>query len=589
MLEFTRIFDVIDYQLENFPLANALARREDKKNWSIYSSSQVKSYADQVSRGLLKLGLQPGDTVGIISTTNRPEWHFVDSGCLQAGIIDIPIYPTISPNEYEYILNHAEVKYIFLSDKMIYRKIKQVQEKVPSLRGIYCFDPIEGVPSWKEMLCNGDPDIQTRLEGIKASIKETDLATIIYTSGTTGFPKGVMLSHKNIVSNVKDNLHMVPLKPGDVTLSFLPVCHVFERVLNYTYIAAGASVYYADGLETITANLADVKPHYFATVPRLMEKVYEAIMKKGKGLKGLSKRLFFWAVDLANTLPIDQPRTFEQRLKMSVADKLIFSKWREALGGRVKAIISGSAPLQPKLATVFNNAGIPVLEGYGLTETSPVLSVNPLEKGKVIAGSVGKILPSVTIKLAEDGEILVKGPNVMMGYYKDEAETTKSFTEDGWLKTGDIGEFLPNGYLKITDRKKELFKTSGGKYVAPAPIENKLKESFLIEQVALVGDGRKFVSALIVPSFENLNTWCLEHEVPYSEPETMVLDDKVKKMYMSLVNEYNQDLGKVEQVKKIALMPREWTVESGELTATMKLKRKVIADKYRKVIEGFYE
>jgi long-chain acyl-CoA synthetase len=336
-------------------------------------------------------------------------------------------------------------------------------------------------------------------------------------------------------------------------------------------------------------NLADIKPHFFATVPRLMEKVYEAITKKGKALKGLQKELFFWALNLANTLPIDQPRNFKEQLKMSIADKLIFRKWRAALGGRVKAIISGSAPLQPKLATIFNNAGIPVLEGYGLTETSPVLSVNPLIKNKVKAGSVGKLLPSVKIKLAEDGEILVKGPNVMMGYYKDEAETAKSFTEDGWLKTGDIGIFIEEGYLKITDRKKELFKTSGGKYVAPAPIENTLKESFLIDQVALVGDGRKFVSALIVPNFENLNTWCLDHGVPYSEPETMVLDDKVKKMYLSIINEFNANFGKVEQVKKIHLMPKEWTVDSGELTATMKLKRKVIADKYRKIIDGFYE
>ena len=348
-------------------------------------------------------------------------------------------------------------------------------------------------------------------------------------------------------------------------------------------------MYFADGLETITQNLADVRPHYFATVPRLLEKVYEAIMKKGKALKGVSSTLFFWALDLANELPIDERKTFEQRLQLTIADKLIFSKWRAALGGRVKAIICGSAPLQPKLATIFNNAGIPVLEGYGLTETSPVLSVNPMEKGKVKAGSVGKILPSVTIKLADDGEILVKGPNVMMGYYKAPEETAKTFTPDGWLRTGDIGEFIDGNYLKITDRKKELFKTSGGKYVAPSPIENKLKESFLIEQVALVGDGRKYISALIVPNFENLNVWCQENGIPYSEPETMVLDDKVKKMYQSIVNEYNVQFGKVEQVKKIALMPREWTVESGELTPTMKLRRKVLCEKYRKIIEGFYD
>lgn len=588
-MDYTRIFDILDVQLANHPLEDALARREDKKNWTKYSSAQFKSNSDAVSMGLLKLGLQQGDKVAIISTTNRPEWHFIDRGCLQIGVVDVPIYPTISPSEYEYILHHAEVKYIFLSDKLLYKKIRQIADQVPSLKGIYSFDPIEGVPSWKEMTSEGDQVLKDQLNNIKAGILPKDLATIIYTSGTTGFPKGVMLSHENIVSNVKDSLQMVPVQKGELTLSFLPICHVFERILNYTYMAAGASVYFADGLETITQNLADVRPHYFATVPRLLEKVYEAIMKKGKALNGVSSKLFFWALELANELPIDERKTFEQRLQLTIADKLIFSKWRAALGGRVKAIICGSAPLQPKLATIFNNAGIPVLEGYGLTETSPVLSVNPMEKGKVKAGSVGKILPSVKIRLADDGEILVKGPNVMMGYYKAPEETAKTFTEDGWLKTGDIGEFTDGNYLKITDRKKELFKTSGGKYVAPSPIENKLKESFLIEQVALVGDGRKYISALIVPNFENLNVWCQENGIPYSEPETMVLDDKVKKMYQSIVNEFNVQFGKVEQVKKIALMPKEWTVESGELTPTMKLRRKVLCEKYRKVIEGFYD
>jgi long-chain acyl-CoA synthetase len=586
--DITRIFDILDYQISNYPLEDALARREDKKNWTRYSSIQFRQQSDKVSMGLLKLGLKPGDKVAIISTTNRPEWHFIDRGCLQVGVVDVPIYPTISPSEYEYILNHAEVEYIFLSDRLLYKKINQIAEKVPSLKAIYSFDHIDGVPSWKEMTAEGD-ELKEKLNQLKASIQPSDLATIIYTSGTTGFPKGVMLSHNNIVSNVKASLKMVPVQAGEIALSFLPICHVFERVLNYTYMLAGASIYYADGLETITTNLADVRPHYFATVPRLLEKVYEAIMKKGKTLRGLKAKLFFWAVDLSSKLPIDEKLTFEQKLQLKVADVLIFSKWRAALGGRVKAIICGSAPLQPRLATIFNNAGIPVLEGYGLTETSPVLSVNPMEKGKIKAGSVGKILPGVQIKIAEDGEILVKGPNVMMGYYKDEVETAKAFTEDGWLKTGDIGEFVDGDYLKITDRKKELFKTSGGKYVAPSPIENKLKESFLIEQVALVGDGRKFVSALIVPNFENLNTWCLENAIPYSEPETMVLDEKVKKMYQGVVNEFNVEFGKVEQVKKIALMPREWTVETGELTPTMKLRRKVIADKYRKIIDGFYE
>jgi len=587
-LDCQRIFDILDQQLADHRLDDCLARREDKKNWKRYSSEDFKKTSDHLSAGLLKAGLQPGDKVAIISTTNRPEWHFVDRATLQTGIVNVPIYPTISPNEYEYILHHSDIKIIFLSDKMLYRKIRQIEDKVSSLQAIYAFDPVEGLPSWTELLTDEEPYAE-QVREISKKITPDQLATIIYTSGTTGQPKGVMLSHHNIVSNVKDCIRMVPIRHGDVTLSFLPLCHVFERILNYTYMLAGASIYFADGLETITVNMADVRPHYFASVPRLMEKVYEAIQRKAKSLKPAQKKIFNWSLNLAKETPIDGTATLRQKIQLAVADKLIYSKWRAALGGRIKAVICGSAPLQPRLAIIFINAGIPVLEGYGLTETSPVLAVNPLRKYAIKAGTVGQLLPSVTVKIAEDGEILVKGPNVMMGYYKDEKNTKLSFDEEGWLKTGDIGEFTEDHYLKITDRKKELFKTSGGKYVAPAPIENKMKESPYIEQIALVGDGRKFVSALIIPNFENLSSWCQKQGIPYTSPETMILDDRVKKMFLALVNEYNVIFGKVEQIKKIALLPKEWTVESGELTPTMKLKRKFIQEKYHKTIDGFYE
>ncbi|MBX7226674.1 MAG: long-chain fatty acid--CoA ligase [Chitinophagales bacterium] len=587
-MNFSRIIDILPEQLEKNPLQDLYCRREDKKNWTKYSTQQSWEYIKQVGKGLIHLGLQPGDKVAIISTTNRPEWNFIDQGCLNVGIIDVPVYPTISPAEYEYIFNNAEVKYVFLSDKMIYKKVAAVAENIPSLKKIFCFDEVEGVESWKTIL-QTDSKLDEVFEQRRNAIQPDDIATIIYTSGTTGFPKGVMLTHHNIVSNVKDSIQMVPVLKGETTLSFLPVCHVFERTLNYVYLAGGASIYYADGLESIAANIADVRPHVFATVPRLLEKVYEGILKKGNTLEGFQKEVFSWSMKLAQSLELGKPKSILQLAEFAVADKLVYSKWRAALGGRLKAIICGSAPLQPKLATIFTNGGIPVLEGYGLTETSPVLSVVPLKKSKFRAGCVGQILPSVQVKIAEDGEILVKGPNVMKGYYKNEEATKAVFNADGWFLTGDIGEFTKDNFLKITDRKKELFKTSGGKYVAPAPIENKMKESLFIEQMALVGDGRKFVGALIIPAFDQLKVWCKENNVNFTSKENVIKEKMVQDFYWKIVNEYNVHFGKVEQVKMIELLPNEWTTESGELTPTMKLKRKVIADKYKEIIESFYD
>ncbi|MCC6571773.1 MAG: long-chain fatty acid--CoA ligase, partial [Chitinophagales bacterium] len=519
--------------------------------------------------------------------TNRPEWHFTDLACLQIGAIDVPIYPTISSKEYEFIFNHAEIKFIFLSDKVLYRKIESILPNVPSVQGVFCFDENDYVTHWKTLLSdNTERDVE--INAIKNSIQPDDLATIIYTSGTTGTPKGVMLSHHNIVSNVKDCLLAVPVGQADIILSFLPLSHVFERTLNYTYFAGGASVYFADGLESISDHLQDIRPHYFATVPRLLERVYEKLIKKGKQLTGIKKELFFWAVKQAKINPLGRERTFTEHSNLLVADKFIYSKWREALGGRIKAIICGSAPLQERLATIFTNAGIPILEGYGLTECSPVVSVVPFRKQDFRAGCVGKVLHSVQVQIAADGELLIKGPNVMMGYYKNPEETAKSFNSDGWLLSGDIGEFTADGFLKITDRKKELFKTSGGKYVAPSPIENKLKESNYIEQVALVGDNEKYISALILPNFDNLTGWAEQRKLDATDKTILTQLPEVKQLYKDIITNFNVNFGKVEQIKQFELITDEWNPENGLLTATMKLKRKAIKEKYQNIIDKFY-
>jgi len=586
-VSYTRIFDIIEHQLNVCPLDKCLSRREDKKTWTSCSTQEFISTANKLSQGLLQLGLQKGDKIAIISTTNRPEWHFTDLACMQIGVVDIPVYPTISSKEYEFIFNHAEVKYIFVSDKLMFRKISQILPNVPSLKEVYSFDEVENVKHWKELLTDNQ-EISKLVSDIKNAIQPNDLATIIYTSGTTGTPKGVMLSHHNIVSNVKDCLAAIPVGKNEIVLSFLPLSHVFERTINYVYFAGCVSVYFADGLESISEHLQDIKPHYFTTVPRLLERVYEKIVKKGQALTGFKKQLFFWSLKQAMENELGQPKSFSQSSNLMVANKFVFNKWREALGGRIKAIICGSAPLQPRLATIFTNANIPVLEGYGLTECSPVVSVVPFRQKDFRAGCVGKLLPSVQAKIEADGEILIKAPSVMLGYYKNPEETAKMFTVDGWLLTGDIGEFTADGFLKITDRKKELFKTSGGKYVAPAPIENKLKESIYIDQIALEGDGEKYISALIIPEFENLKEWCSKNQISTISINDILNNPQVKQFYKDIITEFNVNFGKVEQIKQFELLADEWTVENGLLTATMKLKRKVIKERYKDIIDTFY-
>ncbi|MFT3748313.1 MAG: long-chain fatty acid--CoA ligase [Agriterribacter sp.] len=589
-----RLFDCLDYQLEKFPKEDMLVAKENGE-WRKYSTQKVKDTSLQLAAGLSALGISGNDMttegrdkVAIISN-NRPEWLITDLAVQQSGAILVPIYPTTNPLEIEFIFNDAEVKYVFVSSAELLEKIKSIQPKIPSLKGIYTFNKIEGANHWSEVLELSTNEGLAAVSKIKNKIEAKDLATIIYTSGTTGTPKGVMLSHNNIVQNTFFAKESFPFddQPTYKALSFLPLNHIFEKTVSYIYMFSGIGIYYAESLETIGANLQEVKPDVFTTVPRLLEKVYERIMSKGVELKGIKKSLFFWAVELGKKYDNLVDGGFLYNLKLSIANKLIFSKWREALGGNIKYIITGGAACQERLIRIFNAAKIPLYEGYGPTENSPVISVNSRGKGRMKFGTVGPPIKGVEVKLMEDGEICVKGPSVMVGYYKRPDLTAETII-DGWLHTGDIGVFEDNTFLRITDRKKELFKTSGGKYVAPSAIENKLKESRFIEQVLVVGAGEKFVGALIVPSFVNLKDWCGKNNIPYSSNEEVVKDPKVLAHYKEIVEGMNQFFNHVEQVKRFELLPREWTIDSGEITPKMSLKRKVIMEKYKDAIARIY-
>jgi long-chain acyl-CoA synthetase len=503
------------------------------------------------------------------------------------GAVLVPIYPTISINELEFILNDAQVKIIFIDDEKLFDKISDIRKSVPSLKDIYSFELIDGVKHWKEILSQATSESISQAASIADKIGYEDLATIIYTSGTTGKPKGVMLSHKNILSNVISSLPCFP--PGDNlrALSFLPLNHIFERMLSYVYLYKRTSIYYAESLETIGENLREVKPQIFSTVPRLLEKVYDRIMSKGRELSGIKRKLFFWAHDLALKFDINKNMGFAYNIQLSVANKIIFGKWREALGGRVLCIISGGAACQVRLIKIFTAAQIPIMEGYGLTETSPVISVNRFDVKDRMIGTVGPLINGVEVKIADDGEILCKGPNVMMGYYKQPQLTAETF-DSGWYKTGDIGMMVANKFLKITDRKKEMFKTSGGKYVAPLAIENKLKESMYIENVMVIGADQKYTGALIIPSFPNLKDWCRKKSIPYTTDEEIVTNKDVIAMYKDMVESFNKYFNHVEQIKKFELLPHNWSVETGELTPKLSLKRKVIMEKQRNAVERIY-
>jgi len=585
-----RLFDCIEYSLEKAPIDDMLAGKEGGE-YKKYSSQTISSLVDDLSAGLLSLGFGPGDMseegrdkISIVSK-NRPEWIIVDLAVQKIGAILTPIYPTISTGELQFVLNDAQVKMVFVNDEELYLKVLSVKDYVPSLKEIYSFEHVANAKHWKEIFSLSTKELKEQVRSIAAKIRYEDLATIIYTSGTTGTPKGVMLSHKNIISNVVAAMPCFP--PGTRALSFLPLNHIFERMVTYMYLFKGVSVYYAEGLETIGDNLREVKPNMFTTVPRLLEKVYDRIMQKGNELSGIKKKLFFWAHRLAERFEINKKLSFGYRMKLALANKLVFTKWREGLGNELSAIITGSAACQVRLIRIFTAAKIVIMEGYGLTETSPVISVNRFTEKDRMFGTVGPLVDGVEIKLAEDGEILSKGPNVMMGYYK-RPDLTLEAIKNGWFYTGDIGTMVEGKFLKITDRKKELFKTSGGKYVAPLPIENKLKESNYIEQIMVVGAEKKYVGALIVPSFSNLKEWCKQHGIVYTSPKEMTQNPKVIELMKDEVERFNKNFNHVEQIKKFELMDNDWTINGGELTPTLKLKRKVIMEKYRDVIERIY-
>lgn len=591
----TRLFDCIDWQMQKFSKEDMFAAKENGI-WRKYSTKEIKQLVDSLSMGLLHAGIgyQDGsiegrDKIAILSN-NRPEWLILDLAVQQTGAVLTPIYPTINVNELEFILNDASVKLVFTSDQELYDKVQSIRDKTPTVQAVYTFNPIQQALNWKELLHSGTADDLNALKLSKDRIKSDELATILYTSGTTGFPKGVMLSHNNILDNIK-NVEEI-LEPicgsNDRSLSFLPLNHIFERMVSYIYIYRGVSIYYAESLDTVGDNLREVKPTLFSTVPRLLEKVYERIMNKGRELTGIKKAMFFWAVALGNRYEIDKNLGVWYNIQLAIANKLIFSKWREALGGNVRAIVTGAAACQVRLLRIFTAAKLVVMEGYGLTETSPVISVNRFEAFGRKFGTVGNVIKNVEVKLAEDGEICCRGSNVMMGYYKRPDLTAECIDSEGWFHTGDIGVWIDERFLKITDRKKEIFKTSGGKYVAPQPIENKMKESPYIEQMMVVGAERKFTGALIVPAMDNLKTWCEKNSVSINNNKEILQHPKVIELYKSVVEKYNPLFNPVEQVKKFELLNSEWTIAGGELTPTLKLKRKVIMEKYADAVERIY-
>ena len=588
MKDISLLFDFPQHQLETFNLKKAFSTKYGE-TWVSHSSQEYVDAINRISRGLLKLGIKPNDKIALISTTNRTEWNIMDMGVLQLGAQNIPIYPTISKEDYEYVLNHSEATYCFVSDSSILEKLNQIKGNT-MLKAVYTFDDIEGEKNWKEILELGDDtSTQDEVEALKSAVKPDDLATIIYTSGTTGKPKGVMLSHKNLVSNTVSSTTRLPLLPGHAkALSFLPICHVFERIIHYLYIYCGVEIHFAQSLETISENLKEVQPDIMTAVPRLYEKIYDAIVDKGTNLTGVKKGLFFWALNLGLRYEPYGVNGWWYETQLKLARKLIFSKWKEALGGNISCLVTGSAPLQLRIIRAFSAAGIPVLEGYGLTETSPVISVNCPFNGGVRIGTTGRVLEDVHVKIAEDGEILVKGPNVMLGYYKDPEKTASVMTGD-YFHTGDIGELSEDNFLKITDRKKEMFKTSGGKYVAPALLENDLKQSKFIEQIMVVGEGEKMPAALIQPNFKLIKKWAKRKNIHLEKGKnSLCTNEAVIARIQQEIDLCNKNFGSWEQIKTFKLTPEEWSIETGHLTPTLKMKRKIIKEIHKDLYEDLY-
>ena len=587
-MDVRRTFDILAHQLANSPKADALAAKINGQ-WMPKSTQELQNEANIVSLGLVALGLKRDDKVAIISM-NRPEWMLADFGIAQIGAVSVPMYPSITVEDYKYIFTDAGVRAVFVADQKLYDKVKEatVGLDIPA-ENIFTFDKIAGARHFSELLEMGKKGNPADLEPLKAAVEPDNLLTLIYTSGTTGSPKGVMLTHDNILSNCRNSQRFVPVTKEDKALSFLPLCHIFERMVTYLYMINGVSIYYAENMDVIADNLREVKPQIFTTVPRLLEKVYDKIVAKGYELDGVKKSLFFWALNLGLKYDTQKDQGFVYNTQLALANKLIFNKWREALGGNLRCIVSGGGALQPRLARVFWAAGIRVMEGYGLTETSPVIAVGGYESENNMIGTVGPIIDNVQVQIAADGEILTKSASVMKGYYNQPELTAKEFDAEGWFHTGDIGELVNGKFLKITDRKKEMFKTSGGKYIAPQVIEGKLKEDPLIEQAMVVGADQKFASALVIPSFADLKGWCKRNGVPEASNAELIKNEKIVALYDGLVKKYNQSFAQWEQVKRIVLLPELWTVESGEMTPTMKVKRKVITQNNQSVIEGMYK
>ncbi len=589
MMNPTRLFDIPYLQKEQFPLEDALVTKVNGK-WEKTSSQEYINKANVLSRALLRLGIKENDKIAVISSTNQTKWHLLDIGILQIGAQNVPIYPTIAAEDYQFILSHSEASYCIVSDQEIYDKLVSVKAELPLLKDVFSFDKIEGCKNYDELFEMGiDDSNQADVERIKDSITGDHLATLIYTSGTTGRPKGVMLSHTNLLANVTGSWDRVPFTRDEKYrgLSFLPICHVFERMITYLYQYSGVAIYFAESIEKMGENMKEVKPNVMTVVPRLLEKVYDKIFTTGSALTGFKKRAFFWALDLGfRYKPYN--RGFFYNVQLGLARKLVFKKWQEALGGNMKIIVCGSAALQPRLSKVFNAAGLPVMEGYGLTETSPVIAVNDKRKGGLRSGTVGRPLSNVEVKIAEDGEILCKGPNVMLGYYKDE-EKTNSVIKDGYFHTEDIGRIDEDGFLHITDRKKEMFKTSGGKYVAPQMIENRMKQSRFIEQIMVIGEGEKMPAAFIQPNFEFVREWARRKRYDIGTTnEELVKNQKVIDRIMEEVVHINKKFGKWEQVKKFELTPEVWSIDSEHLTPTLKLRRRIILEMYKDLYEQIY-
>ena len=585
----TRLFDFLKYQKQNNPLEKCLNTKYSGK-WKSLSTDSFYEKVQKLSSSLFDMGVKKGDKIALISTNNRTEWCIVDLAVLQLGAVTVPIYPTITAKEYEYILNHSESSFCFISDLEIFNKLNSILKNTKKIKDVFSFDLIENCKSLESILKTENFKIQEKIDLKKKDVSANDLATIIYTSGTTGVPKGVMLTHENIVSNVLSSSKRLPLEIGSSkALSFLPVCHIFERVILYVYYFNSIEIHFAESLETISDNLKEVGPNFMTAVPRLLEKVYDKIYSKGSSLTGIKKKLFYWAVELGLRYKPYGENGLLYELKLRIARKLIFSKWKEALGGNLEAICSGSAPLQPRLARVFNAAGIVLAEGYGLTETSPVLTVSDIRNKGLRIGCVGKPIEGVEIKIAEDGEIICKGPNIMKGYFKDIKKTSEVII-NGYFHTGDIGVLDNDGFLKITDRKKQLFKTSGGKYIAPQLLENKMKQSLFIEQIMVVGEGEKMPAALIQPSFEYVNEWLKENGFKIENDFDKVCQNTdLINAIQTEIDFHNNDFSQWEKIKKFKLTPEIWNVDDGHLTPTMKVKRKVIKEKFKVLIQKIYE